>query len=157
MSRAKKTIFAVLLLGLVVPARAQEIVRLTCNLTAPGFTGDPVQVVPCPAPFPYVVPSARYLCVTDLLLVNKYPWEPPRYNDTMHSMYFMLPGITVTAHAPVFSLRTPLVYGPGRIVSAWISNGMTEPQNIYGIVLGRLWADKDCTEVPAPTTTAPKQ
>lgn len=121
-------------------AFAQSRVTLSCNMYSPTQ-----QTVECDnGGFPYTVPAGRWLCVTDMILVNKYPFNPGVYGLDMHTMYFMLYGISIPAHHPQVSLHTPFAYGPGTVYRGWISNGMSEDQYVYGIVTGRLWPNSDC-------------
>lgn len=135
-----KYIVAVLFLLSASLAFGQTRVNLTCNMYSPSQ-----QTVECNnGGFPFIVPAGKWLCVTDMILVNKYPWNPAPYGPDMHTMYFMLYGISIAAHHPQVSLHTPFAYGPGTIYRGWISNGMAEDQYVYGIVTGRLWSNSEC-------------
>lgn len=133
---------ALLVLLSVGFAEAQTRVQLTCNILAVAGVTEECQG----GGFPYTVPAGSWLCVTDHLLVNKFPYDPPAYGTNMRSMYFMVWGLTVAAHHPQVSLVTPYAYPPGTIYRGWISNGMSEDQYVYGIITGYLSSNSNCTK-----------
>ena len=124
----------------VEPVWGYTPVFLSCNVLSPSGTD-----VECDTGgWPYQVPVGKTLCVTDLVLINKFPYDPPAYGTNMRTMYFATWGISIPAHHPQVSFNTPIRYGSGTLMRAWILNGMSEAQYVYGILSGFLSSTVDC-------------
>ena len=136
----KIIVLMIVCIGITTPVFGQTRVNLSCNI----YSSAGSEIECNNGGFPYTVPAGKWLCITDMLLINKYPFNPPTCGPDMHTMYFYLYGITIAAHHPQVSLNTPFVYGPGTVYRGWIANGMCEDQYVYGIVTGRLWPNADC-------------
>ena len=127
-----------------------EYVKIICAITAPanwldGHT-DTAEKQECTpdgkgvirSDFPYDIPANKSLCVTDYLMANKFPYDPPEYGKRMRTLYALFLEWSVPAHHPQYSLVTPQRYPGGIKFRAWVLNGMSEPQNTYIEVLGFL-------------------
>lgn len=154
----KTLILTSLLVLFAIPAYAQRI-QLGCAMTAPAAWvdgKDMAKMVECLpdkqaegimySSFPYKIPANKSLCVTDYVLVNKFPYDPPEYGTRMRTLYALFPAMTVSAHAPYLNLRTPQRYVAASTPTfqAWVINGMSEPQNVIVYVFGFLGPAGDC-------------
>lgn len=135
---------------IAAPAAGQEWSRkqLACNMSVPGIppTQADAPLYGCNGGnglngrFPWTVPPGRWLCVTDIHLVNKFVADPA----TQRTLYFILPNISVPAHSPARNFLTPFVYPPGFAVTAGFLSSMEQDQNVYGIVTGYISDNRDC-------------
>ena len=92
---------------------------------------------------PFYVPPEKVFCVTHIVLQNKFPFDPPDYGRAMRTMYFQILGFSASAHHPETHFNPPLPYGSNilpsdRLFRAYVMNGQTERQWIYGLVQGFL-------------------
>jgi hypothetical protein len=84
-----------------------------CNVLVPGFVdnGQASTPVNCPGTnLPYTVPVDWNFCISTMYLMTKYPWNPPQYDDSLHSTYLEIPGMSVAAHHPEVHFVPSLPY-----------------------------------------------
>ena len=124
--------------------KASEPERTPVNLIATFYMPGRAEQPDCPRTpitagnFPYKIPDGKQLYVTHMLLVNKYPYDPPAYDAHMRAVYFQIPLITITSHHPDVHFDPPLPYTYNDTVIALITNGQYEGQNMYILVQGYL-------------------
>jgi predicted small secreted protein len=122
-----------------VMRQAGNEITLTCTIQGmPAFS-----VARCVGGgFPYTVPAGKTFCLTHMYLQNKYPWEPPRYSGNMHAMYLQEANIpSASSHHPELHFNPPIPLKAGDKLVATVSNGQTEPQNIWAFEQGYLVDD----------------
>ena len=117
-------------------------ITLVTSIEAPGrgLVGAPSNKVELiRGGFPLEIPAGWYFDITHILLINKYPWDPLRYNNGgMASMYFQTSAITVPSHHPEVHFDPPYRYRGLSPFRGFIANGQTEAQYIFAMVQGWL-------------------
>ena len=86
-------------------------------------------------PVTYIVPAGKRYQVCSMRLSNKFPYDFVSHRTMYLEASF---GWAVSAHAPYMDFNPPFDLPAGTEISLYVLNGMTETQNIYGLIGGKL-------------------
>jgi hypothetical protein len=103
--------------------------------------------------FPYVIPSGKFLGITDIMFASKnITYAPKSYKPQPSTIYrnsyaMLWSVLTTTEHDPSHHFARPYELPSGFVLDGAFSNSSLEPQNMHVIVLGWLSDDplfRDC-------------